>query len=68
MQLARAWMLQHRFDLHTLLVQSGITLAVMAVLAFALGWLVAGRSCGRYAPSPPPPGRSPPPACTSGSP
>jgi signal transduction histidine kinase len=43
MQLARAWMLQHRFDLHTLLVQSGITLAVMAVLAFALGWLVAGR-------------------------
>jgi signal transduction histidine kinase len=43
MQLARAWQLQHRFDLHTLLVQSSITLAVMAVLAFALGWLVAGR-------------------------
>jgi signal transduction histidine kinase len=31
------------FDLHTLLLQSGIALAVMAVLAFALGWLVAGR-------------------------
>jgi signal transduction histidine kinase len=34
---------QHRFDLHTLLTQSGIALAVMAALAFALGWLVAGR-------------------------
>jgi len=33
----------HAFDLHTLLVQSGIALAVMAVLAFLLGWLVAGR-------------------------
>jgi signal transduction histidine kinase len=33
----------HAFDLHTLLVQSGFALAVMAVLAFALGWLVAGR-------------------------
>jgi signal transduction histidine kinase len=33
----------HAFDLHTLPVQSGIALAVMAVLAFALGWLVAGR-------------------------
>jgi signal transduction histidine kinase len=33
----------HAFDLHALLVQSGIALAVMAVLAFALGWLVAGR-------------------------
>jgi signal transduction histidine kinase len=31
------------FDLHALLVQSGFALAVMAVLAFALGWLVAGR-------------------------
>ena len=29
--------------LHALLAQSGIALAVMAVLAFALGWLVAGR-------------------------
>jgi signal transduction histidine kinase len=29
--------------LHTLLAQSGIALAVMAALAFALGWLVAGR-------------------------
>ena len=34
---------QHLFDLHTLLTQSGIALAVMAALAFALGWLVAGR-------------------------
>jgi signal transduction histidine kinase len=33
----------HAFDLHALLVQSGIALAVMAALAFALGWLVAGR-------------------------
>jgi signal transduction histidine kinase len=33
----------HAFDLHALLVQSGFALAVMAVLAFALGWLVAGR-------------------------
>jgi signal transduction histidine kinase len=34
---------RHAFDLHALLLQSGIALAVMAVLAFALGWLVAGR-------------------------
>jgi HAMP domain-containing protein len=34
---------QHAFDLHALLVQSSIALAVMAALAFALGWLVAGR-------------------------
>ncbi len=33
----------HAFDLHALLEQSGIALVVMAVLAFALGWLVAGR-------------------------
>ena len=33
----------HAFDLHALLVQSGVALAVMAALAFALGWLVAGR-------------------------
>jgi len=30
-------------DLHVLLVQSVIGLAVMAVLSFALGWIVAGR-------------------------
>jgi signal transduction histidine kinase len=42
-QLARVSAAQHRFDLHTLLAQSGIALAVMAALAFALGWLVAGR-------------------------
>jgi signal transduction histidine kinase len=33
----------HAFEVHTLLVQSAIALAVMAVLAFGLGWLVAGR-------------------------
>jgi signal transduction histidine kinase len=33
----------HAFDLHALLVQSGFALAVMAALAFGLGWLVAGR-------------------------
>jgi signal transduction histidine kinase len=33
----------HWVDLHALLVQSGIALAVMVTLAFALGWLVAGR-------------------------
>jgi signal transduction histidine kinase len=32
-----------RFDLHALADQSAIALAVMAALAFALGWLVAGR-------------------------
>jgi signal transduction histidine kinase len=32
-----------QFDLHALLAQSGIALAVMAVLAFALGWVIAGR-------------------------
>jgi signal transduction histidine kinase len=42
-QLARTWRAQHALDLHTLLTQSGIALAVMAALAFALGWLVAGR-------------------------
>lgn len=42
-QLAHTVRAQHALDLHTLLTQSGIALAVMAVLAFALGWLVAGR-------------------------
>jgi len=37
-----AWVI-HAFDLHTLLVQSSIALAVMTALAFGLGWLVAGR-------------------------
>jgi signal transduction histidine kinase len=32
-----------QFDLHALAGQSAIALAVMAALAFALGWLVAGR-------------------------
>jgi signal transduction histidine kinase len=43
LKLVYDWELQHRFDLHTLLTRSGIALAVMAALAFALGWLVAGR-------------------------
>ncbi len=33
----------HAVDLHALAVQSAVALAVMAALAFALGWLVAGR-------------------------
>ncbi len=33
----------HRSDLHQLLVESGIALAVMTVLSVALGWLIAGR-------------------------
>jgi signal transduction histidine kinase len=42
-QLLGAETARHTFDLHALLLQSGIALAVMAVLAFALGWLVSGR-------------------------
>jgi signal transduction histidine kinase len=34
---------QHAHDLHQLLIQSGIALAIMAGLALVLGWLVAGR-------------------------
>jgi signal transduction histidine kinase len=34
---------QHAAELHQLLVQSGIALAIMAVVSIALGWLVAGR-------------------------
>ena len=34
---------QNAVDLHQLLVESGIALAVMAALAAVLGWLVAGR-------------------------
>jgi signal transduction histidine kinase len=34
---------QQAADLHQLLVQSGIALAIMAVVSIALGWLVAGR-------------------------
>jgi signal transduction histidine kinase len=33
----------HEADLHQLLVQSGISLAIMTVVSIALGWLVAGR-------------------------
>ena len=43
-QALRAWRGQYAAGLlHTLLAQSGIALAVMAAVAFALGWLVAGR-------------------------
>lgn len=35
---------QHAAEIHQLLVQSGITLAIMAIAAIALGWLVAGRA------------------------
>ncbi|MGH2882430.1 MAG: HAMP domain-containing protein, partial [Solirubrobacteraceae bacterium] len=34
---------QHAVDLHQLLVQSGIALAIMTVVSALLGWLVAGR-------------------------
>jgi signal transduction histidine kinase len=34
---------QHAADLHQLLVQSAIALAIMAVVSIGLGWLVAGR-------------------------
>jgi signal transduction histidine kinase len=34
----------HAIDMHQLLIWSGTALAVMAVLAVALGWLVAGRA------------------------
>jgi signal transduction histidine kinase len=34
---------QHSFDLHQLLIVSGIALVIMAVPAIGVGWLVAGR-------------------------
>ena len=34
---------QHANEMHQLLIRSGIALAIMAALAIALGWLVAGR-------------------------
>jgi signal transduction histidine kinase len=34
---------QHAAEMHHLLVQSGIALAIMSVIAIGLGWLVAGR-------------------------
>jgi signal transduction histidine kinase len=34
---------QHSFDLHQLLIVSGIALVIMAVPAIVVGWLVAGR-------------------------
>jgi signal transduction histidine kinase len=35
---------QQSSDLHQLLIQSGIALAIMAVVSVALGWLMAGRT------------------------
>jgi signal transduction histidine kinase len=37
-----AWQ-QHQEDLHHLLIQSGVALAIMLVISIGLGWLVAGR-------------------------
>jgi signal transduction histidine kinase len=37
----------HLVDLHQLLVQSGIALAIMAVVSVVLGWVVAGRVLAR---------------------
>lgn len=34
---------QHAAELHQLLIQSGIALAIMAAISIALGWVVAGR-------------------------
>jgi signal transduction histidine kinase len=34
---------QHSVDLHQLLIQSGIALAIMTLISAALGWIVAGR-------------------------
>ena len=42
-QLSRENAAQHARDLHQLLTNSGIALAIMTVLAIALGWLTAGR-------------------------
>jgi signal transduction histidine kinase len=42
-QVAQGALNRRRFDLHALADQSAVALAVMATLAFALGWLVAGR-------------------------
>ncbi len=42
-QIERGALIRQRLDLHALADQSAIALAVMAALAFALGWLVAGR-------------------------
>ena len=37
----------HLVDLHQLIVQSGIALAIMTVLSVAVGWIVAGRVLAR---------------------
>jgi signal transduction histidine kinase len=42
-QLSAQAVAQHAKDLHQLLTQSGLALAIMAVLAIVLGWLMAGR-------------------------
>ncbi len=42
-RIAAALRYQNRVDLHQLLIESAIALAVMAALSVALGWVVAGR-------------------------
>ncbi|MFG2647901.1 sensor histidine kinase [Streptomyces sp. NPDC048436] len=42
-QLREQALRQHEVEMDHLLVQSGIALAIMAVLSIALGWLIAGR-------------------------
>ena len=42
-QIAAALGYQNRADLHQLLIESGIAMAVMAAISVALGWVVAGR-------------------------
>ena len=44
MQLKAQALATHATDMHELLIMSGIALAIMAVLAIALGWLVAERT------------------------
>lgn len=43
-QLEAARAHQHATELHQLLVQSGIALAIMTIVSIVLGWLVAGRA------------------------
>ncbi|NJQ02590.1 sensor histidine kinase [Streptomyces zingiberis] len=42
-QLREQALRQHQAEMHHLLVQSGIALAIMALISILLGWLVAGR-------------------------
>lgn len=42
-QLQRQALTQHSHELHQLLMESGLALAIMSVLSLAAGWLMAGR-------------------------